>query len=403
MIGNVETNMKGNLKKAVSLVLMTTVCTVSVFSVGNLSKKVNVEVDGENLSTLTLHEDTDKILSQVGVETKPNDVVTREDKDNEININVKKSFNVYIIHDGEKVSVEMAEGTVEDALNKAEVNLGCDECMNVDLKDDIFPDMDIVISPMVMVTINMAGEANQYFAPKCSVIDALRWLGIDISSEDILNVDALAEIYDGMEINLNKVEYTEETVEEEVPFNTIYKKSDIIKDNEQKIVSAGKNGVNRITYRKIIVDGQEVSKEIIDSVVVSEPVDEIIITNNNYQEPKPEVKEPAQLSAPQDNNGSSEGAVLTGSATAYTASSGSRTSTGAVPCQGVTVAVNPHKIPYGTRLKIKSLDGSFTWNGVAQDTGGALMKGSALVDIYMNSRSDCIRFGRKQVEVTLLN
>ena len=399
MISNVDTNMKGNhLKRAVSLVLMTSVCTVSVFSVGNLSKKVNVEVGDENLSTLTLHEDTDKILSQVGVSTEPNDVVTRSGKDNEINISVKKAFNVYISRGGEKQCIEMAEGTVKDALEKAGVNLSCDESLSFDLNDSVFPDMDISVLPLVMVKINSGNDSDQYFVPQCSVIDALRYLNIDVSSEDILNVDLLAEIYDGMEITLNKVEYVEETVEEEVPFNTLYKKSDLIENNEQKITSKGKNGVNKVTYRKMIVDGKEVSKDVIDTVVISEPVDEIIVTGNNSQERKSESKD-VPKSSDLGSSTSSGSTVLRGSATAYTASAGSLTSTGAVPCQGVTIAVNPKKIPYGTHLKIKSLDGTFNWSGVAQDTGGALMKGTALVDIFMNSRSDCIRFGRKQVEV----
>lgn len=401
MMKNFEPGIKSNAKKAISLMLITTVCTVSVFSVGNLSRKVNVDVDGEKLSTLTLNEDTDKILSQVGVKPEPSDVVTREDENNEININVKKSFDVYVKRGDDVFTVKIAGGTVKDALEQSKVELRCDEGANFSLDDALFPGMNIVVAPLIMITVNVRGESGQYFVPQCSVMDALNYLNIDISSEDILNVDALAEIYDGMEINLNKVEYIEETVEEEVPFGTVHKKSDLIKDDHQKVSTPGKKGINRVTYRKIIVDGKEVSKEAINTEVVCEPVDEVVITNDNYQEDVPQQEEPKPAPSVQKTT-ESEGKTFVGSATAYTALPGKRTATGTIPCQGVTVAVNPRKIPYGSRVKVTTLSGRVIGTYKAEDTGGALMSGSAIVDIFMNTRSACIGFGRQQVKVTIL-
>lgn len=399
---NFKSDVKGNLKKAVSLILMTTVGTVSVFSLGNLSKKVNVDVDGEKRTTLTLNNDTNKILSQLGVETTENDKVTRHDEDNEINIDVKKSFTVHVHKGGSVTDVEMVEGTVEDALNKAGITLSENEGINGKLEDEVFAGMNIAISPLVMIKVNMGGETKECFAPQGSVIGALRYLDIDISSEDILNVDALSLIYEGMEIKINKVEYQEETVEEYIPFKTIYQKSDLINDNSKKIVSAGKKGINRVTYKKVLIDGKEVKKEVINSELICNPVDEVIVTNHNYHEPKP-APEPKQSVATNNDSGSSKGGrVLTGYATAYTASAGSRTSTGARPVEGVTVAVNPKLIPYGKTVVVRNKNsGKVIYKGKAQDTGGALMSNRTLVDVYMDSRSDCINFGRQAVEVTV--
>ena len=95
--------------------------------------------------------------------------------------------------------------------------------------------------------------------------------------------------------------------------------------------------------------------------------------------------------------------MLYGSAKAYTALSGARTSTGKSPIEGETVAVNPRVIPYGSKILVESTDGSFKKTLVAQDTGGALKSGSALVDIYMKSESACRQFGRKSVKVSILS
>ena len=145
------------------------------------------------------------------------------------------------------------------------------------------------------------------------------------------------------------------------------------------------------------MDGKVVNSEEISSRIVCEPVDEVIVEGTRKLNVKNDVQNALHNSSQNINTKGSR--MVSGSATAYTASRGARTSTGAIPTQGVTVAVNPRIIPYGKRLSIKTTDGKLIWKGIAQDTGGALKSGSAVVDIFMNSKADCMRFGRKKVNV----
>lgn len=387
-------NFDSSVKKAVALVLMTTVCTVSVFSIGTLSKKVNVDIDGEKLFTLTLNADTNKILNQVGIYPTSDDEITREDIGNEININMKKAFDVYLEHEGDTENVKMTGGTVGDALGKAGIVLEENEGINFSVNEAVEPDMHIEISPLVMVNVTIRGEKKKYFVTSGNVIDALEYLNLDISSEDILNVDLQDNVYEGIDIVVNKVEYQEETVEEKIPFKVEYEKSAILNKRNQKIILKGKEGLRKVTYRNFLIDGKVVKREEINSVIVRNPINEIVVVGNDYQE---------ESTRPSPATSSVERVVkkvLRGSATAYTAPKGAKTSTGSTPVENVTIAVDPRKIPYGSRLEIT--DGKQTWTGIAKDTGGALMNGSALVDIYMNSRNDCINFGRRQVEVRIL-
>ena len=92
--------------------------------------------------------------------------------------------------------------------------------------------------------------------------------------------------------------------------------------------------------------------------------------------------------------------VITGECTAYTG--GGITATGAPAAVG-RVAVNPNVIPYGTKLYIASPDGSVVYGyAIASDTGGALMSGRVLVDLYYNTQGECINFGRRQMNVYIL-
>lgn len=81
-------------------------------------------------------------------------------------------------------------------------------------------------------------------------------------------------------------------------------------------------------------------------------------------------------------------------ATAYT-HTGNLTKTETVPVEGRTVAVDDSIIPLGSKLIINGQGGY-----IAEDTGGDI-KGQR-VDIFLDSRSACMSFGRQDVEVVVV-
>ena len=95
-----------------------------------------------------------------------------------------------------------------------------------------------------------------------------------------------------------------------------------------------------------------------------------------YQEPEPPEPE-----------------TITFEATAYTWT-GNRTATGSWPSRG-TVAVDPRVIPLGTELHIEGYGPA-----VAADTGGAIQ--GQRIDLYMDTEHECWQWGRRKVEVRVL-
>lgn len=90
----------------------------------------------------------------------------------------------------------------------------------------------------------------------------------------------------------------------------------------------------------------------------------------------------------------STGKSYKSNASAY--SGHSTTATGQKPKWG-TIAVDPKVIPYGTKVYIPYFDKVF----VANDCGGAI-KGTK-IDIFMNSSKECYKFGRRNIEIIVLN
>lgn len=74
---------------------------------------------------------------------------------------------------------------------------------------------------------------------------------------------------------------------------------------------------------------------------------------------------------------------------------GTSTSTGKVATEGRTVAVDPKKIPYGTKLEIEGVGVR-----VAEDCGGAI-KGNR-IDLYFSDHQSALNFGRQTKQVKIL-
>ena len=72
------------------------------------------------------------------------------------------------------------------------------------------------------------------------------------------------------------------------------------------------------------------------------------------------------------------------------------TSTGTVPTEGTTIAVDPNVIPYGSKVYIPELDTVYT----AEDCGSAI-KGNR-IDIFMSSESKCNEWGLKNITIYVL-
>lgn len=85
---------------------------------------------------------------------------------------------------------------------------------------------------------------------------------------------------------------------------------------------------------------------------------------------------------------------------------GDITSTGTSPVAGRTVAVDPKVIPYGTKLTIDGVGGyaaedcGNSWSGeLSSHTGYYKHVRGNRIDIYMESKEEALRWGRREVEV----
>lgn len=256
------------------------------------------------------------------------------------------------------------------------------------------------------VTIAVDGKN---ISVKCAgdVSDALEAANVKVSDDDLINIGLSEPLGSGTEIIINRVNIVEEVQVEVIEYATKYREDDEQLVGYTETVVDGEEGEVETTFRHVYIDGELVSSDVIDEDI-TEPVDEVIVIGT-MEEPVYEKAVPAgQTSGSADVELDENGIpvnyvdVLTGEATAYSAAAGAITSTGKTAQVGY-VAVDPKVIPYGTELYIVSTDGTRTYGyAVAEDTGGAMRSGRVLVDLYMDTESECYNWGRRDVNVYIL-
>lgn len=409
MLKNLNQIVQHNIKRLSVFLVMGTVIVASTISVTALSQRVYIE-DGENVTTLySIKTEVADALKQAGVELGPDDTTEKTDNEDGTRIKVFRAFPVTVVDDEETIEVNISRGTVMDAVDKSGLTVGAEDIVSPLSSTELSNGMEINILRRYNITLIMGKEVRNLVVPAGTVREALKFLELPLGDEDSVNVDPESKVFEGMEINLTRVEYTERKEEEEVPYSKTTTMTDSLYEGERKVES-GKNGTKEITLKDKIVNG-----EVVETKRVSE---EIIVAAKN---------EVTYVGVKKKNTGSSSGSitkgysrnnengtftdhtgktvaykyVLSGSATAYTASAGALTSTGKVAKVGM-VAVDPRVIPYGTKVFITLKNGSVIGYATTEDTGGAMLEGKRLVDIYYSTESECFQFGVKDVNVYVL-
>lgn len=319
------------------------------------------------------------------------DVVVSTNKNFNMSFDVIKANKITIDNCGEKQTISLAKGTVQEVLDRTGITLTDNKSVTPSLNTVITDDTNIYVYNAKNIKLTTNGTEMSVKAPEGTVENALNILGYTVTDNDILNVDKNAQVEDDMEIILKKVTYVDEVSTEKISYDTIEKDSDDILTGESEVSQNGADGEKEVTKRCKYIDGKYASTKVIGEKVTKEPVDKVILNGT-------------KRGTTTDTSGApvSYRYMVSGSGTAYTAAPGSLTATGTTVYEG-GVAVNPAIIPYGSKLYIEAADGSHVYGyATAVDTGGALMDGSAIVDLFYFSYDDCVNFGRRDVNVYVL-
>ncbi len=110
-----------------------------------------------------------------------------------------------------------------------------------------------------------------------TVSQALAEAGYEVGKLDKTAPPLYTVIGDGDSIVLIRVEELFETEEVVIPFERQVARNETLPEGETRLVQAGVNGLEEVTYRRILEDGAEISKTIVKSVLIKEALPEIVM------------------------------------------------------------------------------------------------------------------------------
>lgn len=298
-----------------------------------------------------------------------------------IALGVAISLKTVDIVDGEETTtITTMALTVDAALRQAKIDYAPCDRISPGPEQPLKNGMVIEVVRAENVTISADGKQWTVKAVQPEAYRLLKAEGVQLGELDQID---FGRYEDGSKyVKVTRI--TEEFIEEriEVPHDTFQQPSNQLLAGQRRVIQPGKNGVLVNKIKVVKADGVEVSRQVVSSRVLAEPKTSVIA----YGIAK------AQAPAARNIQGKVK-KVMTMEATAYT-HTGNPTATGIYPYKGV-VAVDPKVIPLGSKLYVEGYGYC-----EAQDTGGAI-KGDR-IDVFLDTKEQCFEWGRKIVQVYLL-
>lgn len=313
--------------------------------------------------------------------------------------------SVVIDVDGEQEEVFAYAKDVDDVLKKADIELKKEDMISANRYDEAYNGQVLFVDRAIPVEFEVNGSKTQFLTTAHTVLDFLGENNIVLDEFDMVTPSLDTALTKDTQIVLLKAETQLVVKTEEIPYETVSVPNARMNSGSDSVKAEGVCGEKEVTYLRVWRNGEVIQETVAEEKVVREPVNRVVEYGTftiglNYR------------------GGAVDRANLEGArmipmhATAYDLSyqscgkrpgdRGYGITASGMRAQCGVVAVDPRVIPLGTKLYIESADGSFVYGyAVAGDTGGAI-KGNR-IDLFMDSYSECMQFGRRNVNVYILD
>lgn len=370
----------------------------------NRAKKVNININGDEKEVYTLKDSVGDVLAENDLQVNTYDYINTFSEAPlsycENSIVYKQALPITLNIDGDQTVVYSTKNTIGEVLEENGIYVNDDDFVNQKPSDTIdLANTEISIVTAHNVTLKYDGKSEKISTQAKTVEELLNERGVKLSRLDKManGITVNTKIKEGMIISVIRVE--EKTVTETVTlsYKTVTQKTSSLLKDFRKVISKGSNGQRVDTYTVVTENGKQVSKTLTKSVVTKRPVDAVTqVGTKTYTTFSSAFKLKHSYSK-----------VLDVSAVAYNLEAMTNrpvtdpnygiTANGSKVRAGI-IAVDKSVIPLGTKVYVEIVNGNDYGYAIAADVGVS----GYTVDLYLNSKSECINFGRRKAKVYIL-
>jgi uncharacterized protein YabE (DUF348 family) len=193
-----------------------------------------------------------------------------------VNFN-SESKQISISDGGLSFQVTSSDDTVGQLLADQKIKIGANDLVTPGVDEKIYSGSSIKIERAKKITIKNGNNSFETYTLQNTVEQAV-WenKNIDLDEDDITSPARTLPVKDGMVISVTHVLIKEETDDVDIPFKTVSNSDDSLGWRIKKITQPGQTGTNEIQYKVVYYNGKEISRKILSTNKIKDPVDQIV-------------------------------------------------------------------------------------------------------------------------------
>ncbi len=210
--------------------------------------------------------------------------------DRGLRIVVTRAITVDVVVDGnEPVTVTAPVASVDGAVRLAGLDGLRDEgAVATPTWHDPVEDGDVItIQRPVEVVLEVDGDELTVVTLAAQVEHLLQLHEVDLGPDDLITPAVWAPLRADQTITIQRVEYVEDTEEVVLEHDEVRRNTSSLDRGRTRVDEDGRDGLRVDTYEVTLVDGEETERELLDSEVVTEPRDRVVLVGTRVPPPPP--------------------------------------------------------------------------------------------------------------------
>lgn len=135
-----------------------------------------------------------------------------------------------------------------------------------------------VASEAITVSITADGASHNVTVPAGSTVSqAIQASNLTVGNLDRVDPPLYTVLSNGNSVNIIRVKEVFETEQQIIPFEKQVVRNESLPEGETRLVQEGSNGTQELTYRRVLENDVEISKNVVKSVILQEAVPEIVM------------------------------------------------------------------------------------------------------------------------------
>jgi uncharacterized protein YabE (DUF348 family) len=252
--------------------------------VAGVPTPVKVVFDGQEKSFMATQNTIEGALVQGGIDLRTNDITEPPLKTNltgqRIEINVIRALPVLISDNNQEYLAYSAYTNELDILKQLKIEIYPEDKVSSELildpADENAVGQKVIIMRAPVYKIFVDGTEKSVRSWSQNVTEVIKKSGVILGPQDQISPSVSMTLNPGQDIIITRINEFDMSIDEEIPFETVNRGDASVPFGQKRVTQEGINGVIKKTYHVVYKNGQEVSRWLIGSELITPKQNKII-------------------------------------------------------------------------------------------------------------------------------